>query len=484
MIEKACGMDLEGIVSKKIDSPYVSRRDPTWVKSKCTNRQEFVIIGYTDPKGARSGFGSILLGYHDDGRLVYGGRAGTGFDDKGLAQLMAQLREIEVEKPPTDVAPPARERRQAHWVEPKLVAEIRFTNWTRDGVLRHPVFVALRTDKPEGEIVREKAMPVKKIKSQMDAHSGNGRERTKGATAGEKTTSGKAEVAFEGVRLTHPDKVLFAEQGVTKRLLAEYYAAVAEWMLPHVVDRPLALVRCPEGMAGKCFFQRNWSETMPAAVGKVTVGEGKKKEQHVTAHDLSGVISLVQMSALEIHAWNCTTKDVNHPDQLIFDLDPGPDVPWKRVVEGAKKLETMLDGLKLPTFLKTSGGKGLHVTVPIQPNIDWESGKSFCQTIANALVEQGDWFVANMRKDLRGGKIYIDYNRNDHFATAVAPYSSRAREGAAVSMPISWDELERVKSASQFTVETAAKYVAKRKKDPWGAFERARVDLKKFVRRK
>ena len=356
-------------------------------------------------------------------------------------------------------------------MKPKLIAEVRFTNWTRDGVLRHPVFIALRSDKPESQIVREKAMTPKTAEARM-----NGRSKSS-------TRETKIDQTLASVKLTHPDKLLWSDEKVTKRNLAEYYDAVQEWMLPHVTDRPLALVRCPEGMGQKCFFQRNWSETLPAAIGKAEVGDGKKKEQHVTVHDLSGIISLVQIGVLEIHTWNCASEDVQHPDQLIFDLDPGPDVPWKRIVDGAKKLNEMLTKLKLPTFLKTSGGKGLHITIPIEPNIDWDSGKSFCQTIANALVEQSDWFVANMRKDLRGGKIYIDYNRNGHFATAVAPYSSRNRAGAPVSMPITWEELAKVKSANDFTVNNAAKYLAKRKKNPWASFEKSRVDLRKIVKK-
>jgi bifunctional non-homologous end joining protein LigD len=464
VIEKACGMRLEGIVSKRVDAPYVSRRDASWLKSKCSNRQEFVIIGYTEPRGTRNGFGSLLLGYHDEKhRLVYGGRAGTGFDDAGLRQMFRKLHEIERDDWPTDVPPPVRERRAAHWVQPKLVAEVRFTDWTRDGVLRHPVFVAVRTDKPASQIVRENPMK-----------QSNGRH--------ESATAEPDDLA--GVKLTHPDKVLYPEDGVTKQQLAEYYQRVSEWMLPHVVGRPLALVRCPNGLSGKCFFQRNWSETMPAAMGKVEVGTSKKKEEHVSLSNLAGIISLVQISVLEIHTWNCRNDDIEHPDQLIFDLDPGPEVPLKRIVEGARKLNDLLTRLKLPAFLKTTGGKGLHITVPIEPNIDWQSAKSFCQTIAKALVEKSDWFVANMRKDLRGGKIYIDYNRNDHFATAVAPYSSRARAGAAVSTPTTWDETGKLKPPSQFTVANAAKYLDRRRKDPWAGFERSRVDVRKIVQQK
>lgn len=222
---------------------------------------------------------------------------------------------------------------------------------------------------------------------------------------------------------------------------------------------------------------------MPGAIDKIEVGDGSKKEQHVTLHDLAGVISLVQISVLEIHCWNCTNEDIDHPDQLVFDFDPGPGVQWKRLIEAARELKKMLDSLKLPGFVKTTGGKGLHVVAPIEPNIDWTSAKSFCKTVAEAMARQSDAFVTNMRKDLRGGKIYIDFNRNDHFATAVAAYSTRGRPGAAVSMPIAWEDLGKLKSADQFTIENAAEHCRKRKSDPWKDFEKSRVDLRKAIER-
>jgi bifunctional non-homologous end joining protein LigD len=507
-------MALEGIISKRADSPYVSRRDASWLKSKCNQRQEFVIIGYTAPQGGRKGFGSLLLGVHDaKKRLVYAGRVGTGFDDRLLVDLHQKLKKLEQKTPPTDVAPPPRERRAAHWVKPALVCEVRFTGWTRDNVLRHPAFIALRADKEPAEVVHE--MPVdpadvagiepstsskprsaqrdgRAKKSKTPAKSGGAaadRKRGKNAAKNSKSTDSRPTKAsssptIAGVSLSHPDKILYPDAGVTKHDLAAYYAAVAEWMLPHVVDRPLALLRCPGGTGGKCFFQRNWSNTLPPAVGKVDVSDSKKKEEHVMVTDLPGVISLVQIGVLEIHTWNCQRGRIEHPDQLIFDLDPGPDVAWTQIVQAARTVRKELDALKLPTFLKTSGGKGLHITIPIEPTIDWDAGKRFCETIVKSLAERSDQFVANMRKDLRGGKIYLDYHRNGRTATAVAPYSSRAREGAPVSMPISWDELGKLSSANHFTVETAGRYLEKRKADPWKAFDRSRVDLHKLLRGK
>jgi bifunctional non-homologous end joining protein LigD len=508
VFNQACSMSLEGIISKLANGRYASRRDPSWLKSKCDQRQEFVIIGWSDPQGGRAGFGSLLLGYHDDQkRLVYAGRVGTGFDDRMLRDMHKQMQSLAIDKPPTDIDPPARERRQAHWIKPQLVGEVRFTGWTRDGVLRHPAFIALRSDKPATQIVREQAMNPAKVKEKKIGTRTSAAVMTETPAKGKKaaTTTAKAPVnpaksansaaaakpasvaksegdgEVAGVRLSHPNKVLYPEQGVSKLDVAEYYQAAEKWMLPHVTNRPLALVRCPNGRGSKCFFQRNWSDTMPKAVGKVDVSDSKAKEEHVAVHDLAGIISLVQMGVLEIHTWNCSGDDIEHPDQLVFDLDPGPDVAWKRVVEGARILNKTLSTLRLPQFLKTSGGKGLHITIPIEPTIDWDSAKRFCETIVKSLAEENNLFVANMRKDLRGGKIYIDYHRNGRGATAVAPYSTRAREGAPVSMPISWEELGKLSSASHFTVETARRYLEKRKTDPWRDFAKSRVDVRKIV---
>jgi len=243
------------------------------------------------------------------------------------------------------------------------------------------------------------------------------------------------------------------------------------------------LVRCPDGLASKCFFQRNWSSTLPKLIDKVDVSTESKHEIHVGLTDFRGIYALVQLSVLEVHTWNCTAKEIEHPDQLMFDLDPGPGVTWKQIVDAARLLNRRLASLKLPTFLKTSGGKGLHITIPIEPTIDWDAGKSFCGEIAKSLATESSMLVANMRKDLRNGKIYVDYHRNGRGATAVAPYSTRAREGAAVSMPISWEELGKLSSAADFTVETAGQFLEKRKLDPWRDFAKSRVDLRKIVAR-
>ena len=482
---RACDMSLEGVISKRADAPYVGRRDGTWIKSKCDHRQEMIIIGYTDPQGSRKGFGAILLGYYDDeGHLKYAGRCGTGFDEKLLGDLLKQFKAIGQKSTPTDDTPPARERKNAHWLKPKLVAEIRFTGWTPDGMLRHPAFIGIRADKHPGDVHRETAIHIdaKKPTKVPAAPAEEGAGTTRKSKASKKGVASSKDASVAGVRLSHPDKVLYPDCGVTKRQLAEYYEAAAKWAVPHIAGRPLALKRCPGGAGEKCFFQRNYTDVMPKAIHGVDVSETKKPEPHITLDGLEGIISLVQLGVLEIHTWGCKNNDIEHPDQLIFDLDPAPDVKWKTTMGAARILKKTLDGLKLPTFLKTSGGKGLHLTIPIKPNIDWDTAKDFTGTIVESLAkEHPDLFVANMRKDLRGGKIYIDYHRNGRSATAVAPYSSRAREGAPVSMPISWEELGKLSSAAHFTVDTASRHLKQRKVDPWRDFESARVDLRKII---
>ncbi len=484
MVDKACDMGLEGIVSKFANGHYLSRRDPTWLKSKCVQRQEFVIIGYTDPQGARQAFGSLLLGYHDeDKKLVYAGRVGTGFNDKLLNDMLAQFKKIEQDEPPSASPPPPRERRNAHWLKPTLVGEVKFTGWTRDGSLRHPSFVALRSDKPASKIVREIPIQPEKAEKKIKAvplprnpKPAKAEPTAKSRTASQPLGSPSSNLPVE-IEITHPDKIFYPDSKTTKQNIIDYYRVARQWMLPLVTGRPLSLRRCPQGIAAKCFFQRNWTSNLSSQIAKVDVGEGKTEEFHITVNDFPGIVALAQMGVLEIHTWNCRNDDVDNPDQIIFDLDPGPGVDWKMIVAGARIVRKALTDLKLPTFLKTSGGKGLHITVPIVPNLDWDTAKSFSKTIAESLAAGSDRFVANMRKDLRGGKIYLDFNRNGRTATAVAPYSTRARENAPVAMPISWEELGKLSSADQFTVETAGRYLAKRKADPWQDFEASRVDL-------
>ena len=458
VVDAACRMHLEGIVSKKIDARYVGGRTRSWLKSKCGYRQEFVIIGYTDPRGSRQEFGSLLLGYHDpEGRLVYAGRVGTGFDAGLLKQVKKEMTAHARPSAPTDVSPPAREKRMAHWIAPRLVAEIKFAGWTSDNLIRQGAFLGLRRDKPAEAIVREdKAAP--KLVSRK-----------------ERTTA--SPVAPE-IALTHPDRVVFPGTKITKAILADYYDLVAERMMPHIVDRPLTIMRYPTGIGGPSFIQRHITGAPPAGIAEIPAGG----ERYVMIRGASGLRALVQMNAIEIHAWGCAPGKPENPDRLVFDLDPDIGLPWGRIIKAARQIMEILISVELRPFVKTTGGKGLHVIVPILPTVDWDRAKAFSKSIAEDMVRRDhDKYTANMRKANRTGRIFIDYLRNGRTATSAAPYSVRAREGAPVSMPIDWDELDSLKGADDVTVENARRYLKSHADDPWANFESDRVDLLEAV---
>lgn len=497
VLAEACKNGLEGIVSKQADSRYESTRSGAWLKTKCHGRQEFVVAGYTPPGGARHGFGSLLLGYYDKaGELQFSGKVGTGFDDKTLTELKSKMDKLATEEMPFVSVPRAIERERPTWLKPKLVAEIEFTEWTTDGALRHPSFQGLREDKKATEVVREqtireklkgKAMAkrstvktkrTRTAKRPTTAKKSARRRVTKKADGDERPAAvAKSSVAnagaeeFAGVRLTHPERVLFKDAGLTKRDIAEYYAKVAEWILPYIVNRPVTLVRCPEGEGGECFFQKHWTESLPPAVGQVSVPMKSGKEAYVAISDLAGLIGLVQMSVLELHPWGARSDDLEHPDQINFDLDPAPDVKWDAVVRAAQDLRAILKQLKLETFVRTSGGKGLHVVLPLARKNTWDEAAGFAHNIALGLANhEPTRFVANMRKELRKGKIFVDYLRNQRGSTSVASYSTRNRKGAPVAVPLTWKELPKLKGPAEFTVKTVPLRLVKLKQDPWEGF--------------
>jgi bifunctional non-homologous end joining protein LigD len=421
VFEQACKLGLEGIVSKRADSPYESRRAKSWLKIKCSGRQEFVIAGWTDPQGGRTGFGSLVLAHHDDnGGLVYAGKVGTGFDQKLLSDLSWRFSKL-ARKERTLRDAPASETRGVHWVKPELVAEVSFTEWTRDGRLRHPSFLGLREDKRPAEVVGE---------------------RVRAAAP-----------------LTHPDRVLWPEGKITKADLAAHYESVAALMLPQVAGRPLAIVRCPEGRTGPCFFQKH---------------AAKKSSEHLSIDDLDGLIGLVQMGALEIHPWGAKSQDIERPDRLVFDLDPGPGVTWSRVVDGAFTVRDRLAEFSLASFVRTTGGKGLHVVVPLTGRVSWDDLKAFARGIADGLVQrEPERYIATAAKSRRSGRIFIDWLRNAQGATAIASYSTRKLPGAPIATPLSWDELRRVKSGDAFKLRGFEKRLAKAG-DPWKGLAEAR----------
>ena len=453
----ACKMALEGIVSKRADAPYVGGRTLTWLKSKCGYRQEFIIIGYTDPQGGRQEFGSLLLGYHNQNKkLVYAGRVGTGFGASLLKQIKRQMKPYERPTPPTDVPPPARERRAAHWIAPKLVAEVRFAGWTEDNLIRQGAFLGLRQDKKASQVIREDHGP------QLT------QRRSKSPSVGNSTE----------LKLTHPDRLIFPGTKITKEDLAGYYQSVAERMLPHIVDRPLTVMRYPSGIGGPSFIQRHFTANLPAGIESI---KGGKDEAYMMIRDAAGLRALVQINAIEIHAWGCEPGEIERPDRLVFDLDPDESLPWKRTVGAAKELKGILESVKLRPLVKMTGGKGLHIVVPILPTVDWEHAKAFSKSIAEEMARRNPkLYTTNLRKAQRPGRIFIDYLRNSRSATSVAPYSVRARKGAPVSMPVDWDEIASLKSGNQFTVTNVRQRLEK-KDDPWADFESDRRDLHKVT---
>jgi bifunctional non-homologous end joining protein LigD len=462
MLAQICRFGLEGIISKRYDSRYQQGRSRSWRKIKCLRRQEFVIGGYSEPTGARDAFGALLLGYYDeDGQLIYAGRVGTGFSDRTLAELGSELQGRRQETPPFAQPPKGREARGVHWLRPELVAEVEFIEWTGDGRLRHPSFKGLREDRSAAEVRMEKV------------------------ETGSKSVGG-SEAAVAGVPLSNPERVLFPEQGATKLTLARFYENIAEHILPHIVDRPLTLVRCPQGRGKKCFYQKHFNETLPEHIGAVAIPEAAGGESlYLRIADLPGLIALVQLGVLEIHPWGSRAERLEFPDQVIFDLDPAEDVPWPRVLSAAGHLRDFLDWLELEAYVKTSGGKGLHVVAPLNSRAGWQEVKDFARAVAEAMAKAApEEFVAVMSKKRRQGRIFIDYLRNGRGATSVAAYSTRARPGAPVSTPLSWQELQAIPAPDYFTIDNLPDRLAALPADPWTDFFSRRQSISDAARRK
>lgn len=466
--KQACIHGLEGVIAKDATSTYTSKRSQSWLKLKCSKRQELVIGGYTDPEGTRTGFGALLLGvYEKDGQLRYCGKVGTGFNDKLLSSLKKRMDKLIQDKPAFSNPPRGADARRCHWLKPELVGEIEFTEWTRDGTLRHPSFQGLREDKDAKVVVREVAIhaakkPVAKAKK----------------VAQSKPPEATDNVA--GIKLTHPDKILYPDSDVTKSDLAQYYEAVRDYIVPHLAGRPLTLYRCPNGWQKACFFQKAADPSARSVLKPVTVQTSEGKQEYMTADSLAAIIKLVQMSVMEIHPWGSTRKALDKPDRLIFDLDPDDEVKWPKIVEAAGLLRTILEELDLKCFLKTTGGKGLHIVVPIRPTVSWDDAKGFTRSVAELLARTfPDRFLATMSKAQRKNKIFIDYLRNAEGATAIGTYCARARFGAPVSTPITWDELKTEVRHEHFNIKNVPARLAG--KNPWEGFFEVRQSLTKAM---
>jgi bifunctional non-homologous end joining protein LigD len=469
MLEHARQLHLEGIISKRREAPYRSGRGDAWVKSKVGAEQEFVIVGYKDAAHLKGAIGSLILGYNEKGKLRYAGRCGTGYTAQTASDLYKTLQPLRRDTPTFGKVPEEERGRKPHWVEPKLIAEVTFAGFTAQGHVRHAAFKGLREDKPAREIVRETPMPAKKAPTKS----------AKKATP-KKRPSAKAKLANNenAVTLTHADRVYWPDVEVTKQQLADYYTAVWDHMAPHLVDRPLALLRCPGGITEQCFFQKHAGAGLVSDhVHRMTDAHG---EELLSVSDLDGLLTLVQAGVLEIHVWGSTIDDVEHCNRIVFDLDPGDDVAWGAVNKSARDLRERLKALKLESFVKTTGGKGLHVVVPTN-GTPWNDAKDFAHAMVLTMeADSPDAYVSKMTKSIRKGKIFIDYLRNGRGATAVAAYSTRARAGATISAPILWDELGAKTPPDKFTVLNIGRRLGALKKDPWADIARVKQALPKL----
>ena len=465
-LDEACRQGLEGLMAKRADAPYHAGRSRSWLKIKCEQRQEFVIGGYTEPAGSRYGFGALLVGFYDDKALRYAGKVGTGFTETSLRELQAQLKRLEQSKPPFLHPPTGYDARGVHWVRPELVGEVRFAEWTQEGILRQPSFQGLRKDKQPNTIGREQARPAIETERVASAVPASRSSDSSGRRTQHRSTEARP-------GLSHPDRVMYPDIGLTKEGLARYYEQVAEWILPHLQGRPLTLVRCPQGYQ-QCFYQKHINETVPKAIGRVDIQEDGGRETYMVVDSLEGLLGVVQMGVLELHTWGSKKDRPDRPDRLTFDFDPDPTVSWDQVIEAAQLVRTLLGELDLESYVKTTGGKGLHVVTPIQRSLSWEEAKEFSKAVADHMVTMiPQRFTSNMAKRARKGKIFIDYLRNSRGATAIAAYSTRAKPGAPVSVPLSWEELSRDVPSNYYTVATTPDRLQALRHDPWAGYEQA-----------
>ncbi len=495
VLSQACKMSLEGIVSKRADAPHRAGRCDTFIKTKCSNAQELVVGGYVPSTVLPRAIGALSVGYYNDGKFTYAGRVGTGYTRAVAQDLWKRLHPLEIDKPAFDVIPREAQRlRDTHWVDPKMVIETNLGGWTADGHVRQAAFKGVREDKPPQEVVRE--MPAE-VKEETSPQSGskamkiaaNSREvAAKKSRSPVRGATGKAAAAKSNpnkesdIRMTHPDRVYWDDVGVTKKDLADFYTAVWDWMAPHLVGRPLSLLRCPEGTKGECFFQKHASAGLAEANLRTVIDE--KKRQIIAIEDLDGLLSLVQAGVLEVHVRGSMLDRLDLCDRIVFDLDPGEGVTWSAIVAAARDVHDRLAAIDLESFVKLSGGKGVHVVVPVQPT-DWDTTKTFVQAFSMAMAaDDPDRYVARMTKSIRGGKIFVDYLRNSLEQTSVAAFSTRAREGAPVSVPVTWQELGRTTAANQFTVLNLMKRLRGLKQDPWKDIGRLKQKPPNLAKRK
>jgi len=471
ILESARRMGLEGVIAKRKDSVYESRRSESWLKLKNKQRQEFVIVGYTDRSSGEAEIGSLLLAVHDDaGQLVYVGNVGTGWDAKTAAKLKRELKVLEVEASPFGARPLHRHRwgvrdpGARHWVKPQRVAEVEFSDWTPDDQIRHARFLGERLDKDATTVRRENAVTPPGADT---SSSGNGRNGS----------------SVAGVKVSHPERVIDAGSGITKLELVRYYESVAAWMLPHLKGRPCSLVRGPNGVGGELFFQKHIETLHITGLKELDAALWPGHAALLEVPSAKALIASAQMNVIEFHTWNALAKRIDKPDRIVFDLDPGEGERWERVLEAATLVRGLLQELGLESWLKTSGGKGLHVVVPLAPRETWDTVKDFAQAVVAQLARViPQRFSARMGAANRVGKIFVDYLRNSHGATTAAAFSARARPGLGVSMPVTWDELATLKRGDHWNVRTAREHLSFLPADPWQDYWSCRQTLSAGLR--
>lgn len=480
---QCCRFGLEGVISKRRDRPYRSGRNYDWLKSKCVQVDQFVVGGWTDPAGSRLGFGALVLGYYNaDGELIYAGRVGTGFSESSLLELKGQLASRARDRSPFANLSDREAGKDFHWVEPELVAQVQFSNWTMDGLLWHPSFHGIREDVAAGEVVRRQGERATQAPVEQGVpQKASAPKSTPKSTA---SRSSRATNPLEDFRLTNPHRILYAQQGITKLDLATYYFEVSDWILPHLRQRPITLVRSPHGKQTSCFYQRHAGNGLAEAIHRVPIDKDGEVEDYLMVDDLLGLMSLVQIGVVEIHIWGSRCDQPEKPDRLIFDLDPSPEVVWDTVVQSAIAIRDCLAELGLASFVKTTGGAGLHLTVPLVRRHTWEEVKQFAKDVAGEFARrQPDLFTISASKSTRRGKIYIDYQRNNMGATAVAPFSTRAKARAPVSTPLAWDELVHARPI-EFRLETVPHRLKQLQTDPWEGFWEVKQSITAYMKRR
>lgn len=460
LLDKACAMHLEGVIGKQRDSTYRAGRSAEWIKLKCRRQQEFVIGGFTDPKNSRVGIGALLLGVFDaDGALRYVGKVGSGFNETSLRALSARLTPLRRAEAPFNGIAEQRPSIRGHWVEPRLVAQVEFSQWTDDGRIRQAVFQGLREDKPSRAVTREAAADI--------APAAPPRRR--------RTVRGGAEVA--GIAISHPDRIIDARSGCSKLALARYYETAAPYLLPQLEGRPVSLTRAPTGVDGELFFQKHADTLRIPGLRRLDRRLFAGHPPLLAIDSLETLIGAVQMNVIEFHTWNACESAIGTPDRITFDLDPGAGIEWPQIIDAARLTKTLLDELGLHSFLKTSGGKGLHIVVPLVPRANWETVKRFAHAVTTHLAKTlPTLFVAKSGPNNRVGRIFVDYLRNTRGATTVAAFSARARPGLGVSMPLAWGELSRLRASDQWNAANTPARLA-RWRDPWADYERRRQTL-------